>query len=360
LIQNLTRLIGPFLTGAGADLRFTHWIACPIGVFLFLYAGNAYPVHLESLCEEKSGPIPVVNQAPIQLLFLQPIPDKAETLPKGQGSLRLNIAVTNTLLSATSTNYQGVVDMEMIRASLDGKYGIVPGLEMSVSLPFVYRYPGIMDHAILEFEEVFNAERAIRKHQVEDQYEYYVKKNNTTFISGNRERSSGIGDLALWIKGRVWDEGDILPSLSTRLGVKVPTGDKERAFGSGKADYGFGLLLQKDMRGLTTYLNADVIFPGDAFDQEGVALSEFYEIMLGAEHKLTSRLSLLGQLNCIARPFEGTGLQMLDRRIYDFLVGINYLTEGGVSVQAGAREDFKNSGDAGADITFFLTVGKGF
>lgn len=62
----------------------------------------------------------------------------------------------------------------------------------------------------------------------------------------------------------------------------------------------------------------------------------------------------------IARPFEQTGLQMLDRRIYDFLVGIDYLTKGGVSVQGGAIEDFKNSGDAGADITFFLTVGKDF
>ena len=250
--------------------------------------------------------------------------------------------------------------MEMIRVSLDAQYGIVPGLEMSISLPFVYKYSGILDHAILEFEEAFNAERSLRKHQVEDQYEYYVKRNNTALISGNGERSSGIGDLALWIKGKVWDEGDILPCLSTRLGVKVPTGDKDRAFGSGKADYGFGLLLQKDMRGLTAYLNADVIFPGDAFDQEGVTLSEFYEIMLGAEYKLSSRFSLLAQVNCIARPFQQTGLQMLDRRIYDFLVGIDYLTKGGVSVQGGAIEDFRNSGDAGADITFFLTVGKGF
>jgi len=299
-------------------------------VFLFLYAGNAYPFHLESRCEEKSGPIPIVNQTPIQLLFLQPIPDKAETLPKGQGSLRLNIAITNTLLSGSSTNYEGVVDMEMIRASLDVQYGIVPGLEMGVCLPFVYRYSGIMDHAILEFEEAFNAEGSIRKDQVENEYEYCVKRNDTAFISGNGEKSSGIGDLALWIKGKVWDEGDILPCLSTRLGVKIPTGDEDRALGSGKADYGFGLLLQKDMRGLTAYLNADVIFPGDAF------------------------------VNCIARPFKQTGLQMLDRRIYDSLVGINYLTEGGISVQGGAIEDFKNSGNAGADITFFLTVGKGF
>ena len=346
------------MTGNAGKNRKFKWISYLIGLFLFVYGGNAYPFHLESRCEEKSGPIPIVNQTPIQLLFLQAIPDRAETLPKGQGFLRLNTAITNSLHSERSANYEGVVDMEMIRASLDIQYGIVVGFEMGISLPFVYSYSGIMDHSILEFEETFNAQRPVREDQVQDNYEYYVKRDNKAFISGKGKTSSGIGDLVLRIKRKLWDEGDILPCLSTRVGVKIPTGDEDRALGSGKADYGFGLLLQKDIGGLTAYLNADVIFPGDAFEQENVPLKEFYEIMLGAEYKLSSRFSLLAQVNCITRPFEHAGLQMLDRRIYDLLVGINYLTTGGISVQGGAREDFKNSGNAGADITFFLTVGK--
>jgi hypothetical protein len=360
LIQKLRKLIGPSLRWPRADLRSFQWIAYPIGLSLFLCGGNAYAFHLESRCEEKSGPIPIVNQTPIQLLFLQAIPDRAEALPKGQGFLRLNTAITNTLLSESSVNYEGVVDMEMIRASLDLQYGFGAGFEMGISLPFVYSYSGILDHAIQEFDEAFNAEGEIRKQQVEDQYEYWVKRNDTAFISGKGKRCSGIGDLVLRIKRKLWDEGDILPCLSTRLGAKVPTGDKDRALGSGKADYGFGLLLQKDIGGLTAYLNADVIFPGDAFEQENVALKEFYEIMLGGEYKLSSRLSLLAQANCITRPFEHTGLQMLDRSIYDLLVGISYLTTGGVSVQGGAREDFISSWNAGGDITFFFNVGKGF
>ena len=346
---------------ARVDPKFPQWIAYLTGFLLILNAGNACPADLEADWGGKSGPISIVNQAPIQLLFLQAVPDKAETLPKGQGSLSLNTTITNTLLSERSGNYEGVVDMEMIRASLDLEYGILQGFEIGMSLPFVYSYSGFMDNAILEVEEFFfDNTRTVRVYQEAGKYEYYVKRDNKAFISGMGKTSTGIGDLALRVKGKIWDEGNILPCLSTRLAVKIPTGDKDRALGSGEPDYGLGLLLQKDIKGLTAYLNADVIFPGDAFEEEGVSLNEFYEFMLGAEYSISSRFSFLAQVNCITRPFKNTGLHMLDRRIYDLLLGINYLTKGGVFIQAGTIEDFKHSGSAGADITFFLNVGKNF
>jgi hypothetical protein len=345
---------------AQLELKFSQWIAYLIGLFLLLNAGNAPSANVETDWEEKSGPIPIVNQSPIQLLFLQAIPDNAETLPKGQSSLRLNTTITNTLLSQTSENYTGVVDMEMIRTSLELQYGLGEGVEAGTSLPFVYSYSGFMDNIILDFEEFFfDSTRTVRVHQEAYNYEYCIKKGNRPLISG-KKRCSGIGDLVLRVKGKIWDEGRILPALSTRVAVKVPTGEKDRALGSGEPDYGFGLLLQKDTGRLTAYLNADVIFPGDAFEQEGVPLREFYEVMLGAEYKVGSQSSVVGQINYVTRPFKDTGLPMLDRRIYDLLLGIQYVTEGGVFFQGGAIEDFNRSWDAGADITFFLNVGKEF
>ena len=68
----------------------------------------------------------------------------------------------------------------------------------------------------------------------------------------------------------------------------------------------------------------------------------------------------LAQENYITRPFENTGLQMLDRRIFDLLVGITYLTECDLFIQRGGIEDFHDSIDAGADITFFLNMGRHF
>ena len=331
-----------------------------ISFLILLYRRTAFCSNLLENKKVQPGPISIVNLAPIQLLFLQAIPDRAETLPKGKGSLHLNTTITNTLLSESSGNYEGVIDMEMIRASMEMQYGIAPGFEIGMSLPLVCSGSGIMDNFILDVEKFFTDPRKVREEEDHNKYEYYVKKNGKAFISGKGKRSSGLGDFVLRAKGKIWEEGDTRPCLSARVAVKVPTGDKDRALGSGKADYGFGLLLQKDITNFTFYLNADVIFPGDAFEDENISLREFYEVMFGARYKINSQLSILAQVNYTTRPFENTGLQMLDRRIFDLLAGITYLTEGDIFIQGGGIEDFHDSIDAGADITFFLNIGRHF
>jgi hypothetical protein len=341
-------------------VKSSRWLSYLIVLSILLYKGNALCSNPADYQKAPSGPIPIVNQAPIQLLFLQAIPDRAEIVPKGHGSLRVNTSITNTLLSQETVDYEGVIDMEMIRSSLDLWYGIAPGFEISMSLPFVYSYSGIMDHVILDVEEFFDATRCIRETEEPNRYEYVVKKNKKAFISGKGKRCTGVGDLVFVVKRRIWDERERAPGLSARLAVKLPTGDTDRALGSGKPDYGLGLLLQKNIDRLTLYLNADVIFPGDAFEQEGVSLSEFYDIMLGGEFRVKPQFSLLVQVNYMTRPFENTGLQMLDGRIFDVLLGISYLTEMGLLIQGGAVEDFFDSGNAGADITFFLNIGMYF
>jgi hypothetical protein len=120
------------------------------------------------------------------------------------------------------------------------------------------------------------------------------------------------------------------------------------------------LLLQKTIKSFTTYLNADLIFPGQAYEQEGIHLRPFYEIMLGGEYKFTERLSGLLQLSYITRPFENTGLVMLDDRMWYWRLGLSYLTKVGLYIQGGVEDDCFDSSDAGVDVTFFLNVGKNF
>lgn len=340
-------------------MRSCRWIIYLIGLIILFHGGDACCSDLVEDHLVRSGPIPIVNQAPIQLLFLHAVPDRAETLPKGRGIVRLNTTITNTLLSETSGTYAGVVDIEMIRTSLEFQFGLHPRLELGVALPFVYSYSGFMDEAILDVEQFFGNARNLREIEEQYRYSFRVEKDGRPFIGG-RKRSTGVGDLVLRLKGQLLEATDSLPYLSSRIGIKLPTGDEGRALGSGKPDIGFGLLFQKDINRLTAYLNADVIFPGDAFDTENVSVHEFYSLMLGGEYRFTPQLSAMAQLRYTSRPFEDTGLEMLDRRIYDLLLGVNYRTKGGAFIQGGGIEDFYDSGDAGADITFFLNIGKYF
>jgi hypothetical protein len=328
-------------------------------LLIFLYSGTAYPEDSWKVRPKESGPVSIVNQSPVQLLFLQPIPDKADTLPKGHGSIRLNTTISNTLVSQKSKHYTAAVDMEMIRTSLEVSYGVLPGLELGLSLPAANYYSGFMDKPILEVEKFFGDPRNIREKEDANQFACFVKKDGKVLISGSNN-SAGIGDLVMRAKRKVWNEGDILPGLSARVSVKLPTGDKDRAFGSGEVDWGLGLLLQKDIDRITAYLNADVVFPGHAFDDAGVSLSEFYTIMIGTEYRFTPQFSAIGQMNWITRPFKNTGLEMLDKKIIDILIGLTYRTKKGIFIQIGGIEDIFDSCDSGADFTFFLNAGMNF
>ncbi len=340
-------------------MKLSRWISCLAGLFILLSGGNIYCSNLIENQTIRSGPIPIINQTPVQLLFLQAVPDCAETLPKGKVVIWLNTAITNTLLSESSGRYAGIVDMEMIRTCLSLKFGLHPKLELGISLPFVYSYTGIMDNTILDVEEFFKATRSIREREDPNRYEYHIEKDKKTFIAG-RKRSTGIGDLVFSVKGKIWEEKNYLPSLSTRLVFKAPIGDEDRALGSGNADFGFGFLLQKDIKRLTAYLNADFVFPGDSFEEENIQLSEFYTVMIGGEYRFALRLSAIAQLRLSTRPFDETGLAMLDSRIFDLLLGVSYFTKGKTYIQIGGVEDIYDSEGASADITFFLNIGKYF
>ncbi len=102
------------------------------------------------------------------------------------------------------------------------------------------------------------------------------------------------------------------------------------------------------------------MFPGQAYKEVDVSLQTFYTLMLGTEVKLTRGLSAMVQLSYITRPFKDTGLDLLDSRIWDLLLGLSYVTKGGYFVQGGLVEDIIGSSDASADIVFFLNVGKNF
>jgi len=339
-------------------------VALFVGFFVFFSAGKAFCNDPDKNWNRLSGPIPLINQSPIQLLFLQTPPDRAETYPQGKFSVNLMSSIANTLLWDQSGGYLGYVDTEIIRSSLELRYGILSRLEIGMSIPFLYGSGGFMDHGILEFEKLFGASRHLRENEDKggsaNQYTYRISRNGRVFIQGNNG-SSGLGDIALRLKGKILNESDILPYVSARFSVKVPTGDEDRAFGSGAVDYGCGLLIQKTvLKRLTTYFNADVVFPGQAYKQVDVSLQTFYNLMLGTEVKLTHGLSFMAQLNYITRPFRDTGLDLLDSRIWDLLLGLSYVSKGGYVVQGGLVEDIIGSSDASADIVFFINVGKNF
>jgi hypothetical protein len=313
-------------------------------------------VHPADAAGVHAAPISMVNASPVQLLFLQAPPDRAKTLSRGTGRLTVSNSLTNTLLVEDDPGpAAGIIDMEMLRTTVDFNYGLSDRIEVNLSLPLALSGGGILDDFILDVEQAFGNARKVREEESPGQYHFDIRRGGRRVI-GSDDRATGPGDVALRLKTLLFQEGDAMPAVAARLGLKLPTGRRSRGLGSGGTDVGFGLLLEKHFGSVAAFLNADVIFPGDIDDPE-VDAETFYQAMFGMSYAFTDVWSASAQVAYTSRPFSGTGLTMLDRRIVDLLLGVTYQHPDGFFVQAGTMEDIVDSADAGADITFFLNLG---
>lgn len=328
-------------------------------ILLGLLCWGSLPPHAlgqSGLIEEPPyGPLRLVNQQPLQLLFLQLFPDVAEVTPLGRPRLDLNVALSNTLVQQNRA-FTADLDLEMVRSVFDLRYGVYPRVELGLEVPVLYTYGGILDDFILGVERLIIGDmaRALRREQTSGAFTYRVLRGDRLILQGE-DNVGGLGDMVLKAKVHLVDEQTWIPALSVRVAVKFPTGDVRRAFGSGAFDAAVGVLAQKTFGRWTFYANADVTVPGQAFGQVVGSLQPFFSGVLAIERRLAPPLSLVLQLHGDTRPFHRT-VPILDERILEVLLGLNWALNRHTIVQFGVAEDQFNSACCSADVSFFLNV----
>ncbi len=307
------------------------------------------------------GPLPIRNQSPVQLLFLQLAPEGARSLPQGAWQVRADLVETNTLVAdgPSPAGFAGVLNFEQTRLNLTVKRGLWPGGEGGVELPLFYGWGGALDSFIDAFEHLIDMRRDLRRDEAsvggQNQYRYTVTRSGGAFLQG----PSGdwdIGDLALTVKHAVWEEADATAAL--RAGVKLPTGRPSRATGSGDADLALGVAGELRRPPLTAYANLSGTFPLGRF--RGESVNPIVSGLLGLEVALTDTSVFLVQVEGISAPFSGTGLAFLDDPIFQFQVGLRFLLVRNLLLDVGIIEDFwfqpVRSVEASADFSVYVAL----
>ncbi len=295
------------------------------------------------------GPLRLVNQQPLQLLFLQLFPDVATPVYARHALIHLNLALSNTI-EQQRQDFTADLDLEMVRTVVDVRYGVLSHLEVGLELPFLYTYSGILDHFINGVEETFGGERFLRETHGANEFRYEVLRGQQRFIHG-RDSAFGIGDVVLKLKAPLLGEGTWRPVLSVRAAVKFPTGSASRAFGSGEFDGALGVLLQKTFARLTVYVNGDVTFPGEAYAE--VDVQPFFSGIAAGEYRLGHNVSLVIQVRGDTRPFHDT-IPILDKRILEVMLGANWALSHSLILQGGFTENILDS--PAADVNFFVNL----
>jgi len=261
--------------------------------------------------ESGLGPIPVTNQNPLYVLFLNPVPEGTGT----QSSEKIDFDVRYTMANVNVREYSYPpvndrdrieLDMEIHKLDLVFSYGLGEQMELELGLPFLFFWEGFLDSFVEVAEDAIHATSpSAREDWGTNSYKYFVKYDNNVLVNRD-DNEGGLGDMVCSFKYRLTEDEGRLPSVALRTSLKLPTGSESKLLGSGQTDYSLGLILQKQYGRAVTYLNTDVIFieKPDVFGTmpfDDQIISGF----LGMEYLLSEKTSLLFQGGASTSPFPG-------------------------------------------------------
>ena len=270
----------------------------------------------KSLAEEfkPSGPIPVTNQNPFYIFFLNPIPDGVD-IPSPK-KLIFDLRYTMANVNVRQYSFPPIadkdrveLDMEVHKLDLDCKYKFSERADIRLDIPYLIFWGGFLDTGVEFFEDIlFVTPPTSREDSGTNRYKYFLRYSSKTYID-REDTENGFGDINCFIKYKFIDEQRrYLPSAAIRSGVKFPTGSKDDLLGSGKFDYSIGLLFQKQVNKLIMYANFDTVFIErpkvfDSMPLDDYILSGF----LGFEYFLNKKISLFFQSSIMSTPYPRVG-----------------------------------------------------
>jgi len=307
------------------------------------------------------GPFPNRNYNPVQLLFLSFPAEKATTLSRGSYRVNFEFSESNTLLVETTSRVDAFLKFETFRAAWRIAYGLTPRSEVGLEIPMYHRNGGLLDPFIMNMEDAFKHLSLERNRYAERSFGgYTIRRDGETILSGE-DHQYGLGDMVLSGKTRIFEEGPGFPAVTLRGAVKFPTGNFDKAFGSGRPDLGIGLVLEKQpFSRWIFYFNQSVVAPGGHFGRAELILVPIYSAALTAEFMVTRSFSIVGQADAYSTPFRGTGASLLDHGVTEAVLGVNYRTRSRTLWQLFGIENFVEPVGAAADFTLGTQIAAEF
>lgn len=270
------------------------------------------------------GPAPMRNYQPIQLIFLNLPVERARTLAAGTLEAHLETVESNTIATVSNPQVQGQLKLETNRTVIGAKFGVWPGLDVGVDIPFLSHFGGMLDSVIDPIEHAlgtFNPERDL--YPDNSFGAFLVRQGNTTVFQGKRQVFE-LGDIWFSAKQEVWSRAH-WPLVSLRAAIKAPTGRASAVFGSGHPDFGLGFAAeQQPLPWLILYADLAGIFPVGPITPARLTLHPALNQAVAAEAQvLWPWFSLLLQQELYTSPLHGNGTRILDGTVVELTWGAN-------------------------------------
>ena len=309
------------------------------------------------------GPLTVRTQNPVYLQTANLDPVRALTLPDGVLEMQVNSAYSNMYEYDFNKTYNLNMDMELWRVDWLFTYGLLPGMDVGLDLPFLHMNGGFMDAFIQDYHHFFGFPNGGRNFIPNGIFNDRLSENGSPkYLVGPQDLN--LGDITVFIKNLVTDEGEKMPAVAWRFGFKIPTGDQRKGMGSGNPGFGFGLAAEKSIQRVHGYLNLNYLEDGGNNALSGLMNMEYFDFSLAGEYSFSNHVGGILQLTGGTPRLKGTGMVTWDGVPMDFIVGVRGDELWGRFAdpffwQVGFSEDILSEGPS-VDFTVYLSVGVRF
>ncbi|MBI4697376.1 MAG: DUF3187 family protein [Nitrospirae bacterium] len=282
------------------------------------------------------GPFQVRNQYPIFIHADEPFLDKAVM----ENSLSLSLSHSSTYTVQSSGHWDIYLDMEITEVNLRYKRIIKNFIEFDMDVPVLVFSSGLMDGFLHDYHKAFGFPDYGRSQRPLNELLYEVRRDGKLIVKG----SSGIGlsDIRLALKKQLVSSDGF--GLSIKADVELPTGSAKKGFGNGSIDAGVSLLLDKRITdSIMTYWNLGAVFPGNVRGYEKINLKNYIHGGAAIEAALSSKFSMLVQLQGQSAIYPTTDLSAVDRAGFLLVFGGRY-SSGINSFDLSLSEDIHTTG----------------
>lgn len=308
-------------------------------------------------------PFRTTNRNPLIQVLGIPTETSAQLVPHHHWQISLTQDIASLYSSDTTSTEQILLDGELYRWSLLGRYGIGSRFEIGFELPYIQQTPGFLDSFIIDWHRLWGLPQGGRDAAPNNRLQYRYSRNGVTLLDVH-SRSDGVGDISLLTGYRLFEQKTVTDHdlLVLRSQLKLPTGSSSSLFGSGSTD--FSLFLSGSMQrqsewgliGLFGSAGGMFSSSGDLLDQQKETLVGFGTAGLGWSP--SPALTLKVQSAFTTPCYRDSSLKELGTMTAQLTFGGTLRLPGALLLDIALSEDIAVA--TAPDVTFHLGLTKRF
>lgn len=270
-------------------------------------------------------------------MFLTPVPVSPDPLPKGNWQVDLALDYSSVFFAEHSDRWSVLVDLEMTVVDLGLRYGLTPGLTLSINQPAARMSAGFLDGPLADYHSAFGFPNYDKDTRPDDDFAYHIRKDGRDWFRADPD-SWHLMDTTLGVEWGLVRNKPIDSSLIYQ--IQLPTGESDSGFGSGAYDHSLMLPACYSRHALWFFLTPGIHLPGKPHSVDAdIRTRPFGSLTTGGSYAYNRRLSLVAQLGFYTSPLEKTGIDKLDNGSLELGLGVGYRILDTVRLELAFSED---------------------